>query len=119
AFLAAKEKEVTQVDKALGYHLCIYREERTHFYETHRRRFIKLGNDPHFSGSITPGIPIDKSRLISNAMDIDTEPASEVLKEGSNHDNDEEDDEEGEGKDEEGGAGLLAEALEVFTIAAH
>ncbi|KAG6808337.1 hypothetical protein H0H92_004439 [Tricholoma furcatifolium] len=54
-FLSEKTRVAEQTDPALGYHIFLYREERTRFYELHRRRFQKLARNPLFGGSIIPG----------------------------------------------------------------
>jgi len=114
AFLSAKEQEVASSNKPLAYQVHRYQEERTRFYNIHRRRFKKLASNPLFSGSLIPGIPIDKSLLLQDpltAMDVDDRPPNLAETEHI--------DEEEEEEEEEDGVGLLAEALEAFTIAAH
>ncbi|KAG6808141.1 hypothetical protein H0H92_005272 [Tricholoma furcatifolium] len=54
-FLLEKTRVAEQTDPALAYHIFLYREERTRFYELHRRRFQKLARNPLFGGSIIPG----------------------------------------------------------------
>ncbi|KAG6894196.1 hypothetical protein C0992_007135 [Termitomyces sp. T32_za158] len=74
AFLSTKEMEIRRKDAVLAFHIKHYREERTRFYEIHRRRFKKLAQNPHFTGSIVPGIPCDKSLLmqgLETSMNID------------------------------------------------
>ncbi|KAG6826205.1 hypothetical protein H0H92_000724 [Tricholoma furcatifolium] len=63
AFLAAKVRDIARTDEALAHQVNLHFEERTRFYDLHRRRFKQLATNPHFSGSIVPGVPVDKSLL--------------------------------------------------------
>ncbi|KAG6820081.1 hypothetical protein H0H92_001988, partial [Tricholoma furcatifolium] len=109
AFLLAKEKDITRTNMALAYQVRLYREERTRFYGLHRRRFKKLAANSRFTGSITPGAPINKSLLLPDAMDVDDESALPLStqEEKENSDNEEEEEEEmlGAKEDEEDAGG--------------
>ncbi|KAG6806224.1 hypothetical protein H0H92_012178 [Tricholoma furcatifolium] len=123
AFLLAKERDITRTHTALAYQVRLYREERTRFYGLHRRRFKKLAANSRFTGSITPGAPINKSLLLPDDMDIDDESVlpSSMQEEKENTDNEEEEEEEvlraQEDEEDAGGVGRLAEALDAFSIA--
>ncbi|KAG6838459.1 hypothetical protein C0991_011529 [Blastosporella zonata] len=125
AFLLRKEREVACTNKALAYQVYLYREERTQFYDAHRRRFKQLASNAKFSGSIIPGVPIDNT-LVSG-VDADQEELHQMVgieeqRKEEEEEEEEEEDREAEEEEEEaedGGVGLLAEALEAFTVAAH
>ncbi|KAG6806822.1 hypothetical protein H0H92_009967, partial [Tricholoma furcatifolium] len=129
AFLSAKASEAAQTDPALAYQVTIYREERLRFHELHRRHFKKLARNPFFTGSIVPGTPLDKSLQQQNTMDIDDRNEEREEREQQEEEEEElrlsrEEEEEEElrlSREEEeeiGGVGILAEALDTFTLAA-
>ncbi|KAG6825030.1 hypothetical protein H0H92_005057 [Tricholoma furcatifolium] len=126
-YLLAKEREVARTDPTLAYHVKRYREERTRFYPTHRRRFAKLASNPNFSGTLAPGTPIDTSLLLPpDAMDVDEPHVDEQGdSEGNGRDQPEplllvvEEEEEEEEEEEDQDLDVLAEAMEAFTIAAY
>ncbi|KAG6906459.1 hypothetical protein DXG01_013831 [Tephrocybe rancida] len=113
-FLLAKEQEVAQSNVALAYQVRRYCDEQTRFYDSHCQHFKKLSTNPLFSGSIIPSVPLDKSLLITDPrvdMDID-EPQVALV---NSEEEEEEEEEEGEGDS----MGLLADALDAFTVAVH
>ncbi|KAG6809552.1 hypothetical protein H0H92_015829 [Tricholoma furcatifolium] len=122
-YLALKEREVARTDPTLAYHVARYREERTRFYPTHRRRFGKLASNPYFSGSLALGTPLDTSLLLSpDSMDIEGSTVDQ--QEGLGGDGGDGlppllAEEEEEEEEEEEGLDLLSEAMEAFTIAAY
>ncbi|KAG6887198.1 hypothetical protein C0992_000143 [Termitomyces sp. T32_za158] len=96
AFLSAKEEGLWSTDTTLAFQVQRYREERTRFYEVHRRRLNKLAKNPLFTGSIIPGTPLNQSLLLNNCqttMDVDGLPV--VLNQGNDNDSDEDDEEDG------------------------
>lgn len=108
-FLLAKEADIRNKDAVLTFQIQCYHEEHTQFYEVHHQHFRKLAQNPHFTGSIVLGTPLDKSLLQGSgtAMDIDELPAVPTPMD------DEESDEEENGEDTEK---EVVDALEVFTI---
>ncbi|KAG6848526.1 hypothetical protein H0H93_016281 [Arthromyces matolae] len=122
AFLSAKAIEVAGANPSLAHQILLYREERTRFYKIHRRRFQKLARNPLFTGSIAPGVPIDKALLVSDAMDVDEDhfDASDVDKERDMEEEQEEEEiwQTRVEEEEQGAVGALAETLDAFSIAA-
>ncbi|KAG6807298.1 hypothetical protein H0H92_008067 [Tricholoma furcatifolium] len=89
-FLRIREKEVEDSDVALAFQVHRYREERTRFYEVHRHRFKKLAGHQRFSGVLEPGVPQDKSLLLT--LPGDTEDHDEDMNDaGLSHENSGED----------------------------
>ncbi|KAG6895726.1 hypothetical protein C0992_013015 [Termitomyces sp. T32_za158] len=118
AFLLAKEVDARSKDAVLAFHIRCYREERTRFYEIHRRRFKKLAQNPHFTGSIVPGTSRDKPLLLepttSNPVATTSNPTlttSNAVPTTLNPANADDSDEENDGDDAEK---EVADALEAL-----
>lgn len=60
-FLSAREHEFEKVDPVLAYQLQCYRLQRERYTSLHMQRFKKLATTPGFSGTILPGVPLDKT----------------------------------------------------------
>ncbi|KAJ7855627.1 hypothetical protein B0H14DRAFT_3085411 [Mycena olivaceomarginata] len=52
---------------ALAHQVALYREQQGRFNDGHRYRLLALSKLPGFSGSIMPGVPVDKQRLAEEA----------------------------------------------------
>lgn len=74
-YLLDQEEMIHASDPVLAYHVGDYRIQRTRFASLHLSRFSKLSQLPGFTGSIDPGISIDKTMHQTsknvNAMDLD------------------------------------------------
>ncbi|KAG6895254.1 hypothetical protein C0992_002338 [Termitomyces sp. T32_za158] len=110
AFLLSKEEGLRNTDAALAFQVQCYREERTRFYEVHRRRFKKLASNPRFTGSIIPGIPLDQSLLQDLLAPMHVDDPHATLNQRNNHDDDDSDEED----DDEATETEIVEALEVI-----
>lgn len=76
-FLASKAQEVEETNPHLAHYIRQYRLERTRFNAVHFQRFNKLASHPQFSGSLTPGNPVNKElRVFSDADFISPSIAS-------------------------------------------
>jgi hypothetical protein len=66
-------------DPILQYHIKQYRQERLRFSTIHSWRFAKLAKHPGFTGSLEPGVALDKQLLLheteGSRMEVD-EPAT-------------------------------------------
>ncbi|KAG6819853.1 hypothetical protein H0H93_007997 [Arthromyces matolae] len=112
-YLSAKEQEAALQDPALSWQIRRYRDERTRFYDIHRRRFKKLAANPRFTGSILPGTPIDTSLIALNSR-MGTTPVCASVEDKD--DSEEEEDEEGEEGEEED-VKEISDALEILNSA--
>ncbi|KAF7359988.1 hypothetical protein MVEN_00725800 [Mycena venus] len=64
AFLRRQEERVRlEHGDALAYQVTLYREQQGRFNDGHRYRLLALSKLPGFTGSIMPGVPVDKQRL--------------------------------------------------------
>lgn len=64
-FLLGEEKRVAASDPLLSHHIQLYRLQRTKYNGLHMTKFHKLATLSGFSGSLTPGVPKNKSLLPS------------------------------------------------------
>ncbi|KAG6809366.1 hypothetical protein H0H92_000527 [Tricholoma furcatifolium] len=108
-FLQMKERELQDSDAVLAYQISRYREERTRFYDLHRRRFKKLSSHPRFSGNLEPGVPKDKTLLLM--LPGDTEDQDVDM-----NNNDEDGEEDGDDDGLEDRQKDITEALQVMFI---
>ncbi|KAJ7084524.1 hypothetical protein B0H15DRAFT_923560 [Mycena belliarum] len=65
AFLERQEARILREDdgEALAHQVALYRMRQGRFNDAHRVRLLQLANLEGFSGSIEPGVPINKERL--------------------------------------------------------
>ncbi|KAJ7093863.1 hypothetical protein B0H15DRAFT_776350 [Mycena belliarum] len=64
AFLKREARRIfTEGDTALAHQVTLYRLRQGRFNDGHRYRLIALSKIQGFSGSIVPGVPLDKERL--------------------------------------------------------
>ncbi|KAJ7433562.1 hypothetical protein FB451DRAFT_1345086 [Mycena latifolia] len=83
-----------QEAEAFAHQVFVYRMRQGRFNDGHRFRFIKLADLPGFSGSITPGIPINKERLADAAAPPTLTPeVPDTFDEAALGDDDKDDDE--------------------------
>ncbi|KAJ7321638.1 hypothetical protein DFH08DRAFT_1033595 [Mycena albidolilacea] len=67
-FLRRQEERIRiEHGNALAHQVALYREQQGHFNNGHRYRLLTLSKLPGFSGSIMPGVPVDKQRLAEEA----------------------------------------------------
>ncbi|KAK7013949.1 hypothetical protein R3P38DRAFT_1454850, partial [Favolaschia claudopus] len=81
AFLLHHQRRLAKDgDSALAHQVHLYRMERGRFNDLHWERLRKLSREPGFSGSLSPGVSLDKHRRVP-AEDVEmpeaptTEPA--------------------------------------------
>jgi hypothetical protein len=68
AFLRQQEERIRiEHGDALAHQVALYREQQGRFNDGHRYRLLALSKLPGFSGSIMPGVPVDKQRLAEEA----------------------------------------------------
>ncbi|KAJ7867222.1 hypothetical protein B0H14DRAFT_3084137 [Mycena olivaceomarginata] len=68
AFLRRQEERIRiEHGDALAHQVALYREQQGRFNDGHRYRLLALSKLPGFSGSIMPGVPVDKQRLAEEA----------------------------------------------------
>jgi hypothetical protein len=72
-FLRRREIEIKRDDPSLAHQIHLVRMEQGRFTDIHMARFIKLARNPGFSGSITPGISVDRSlhEVEEDRMEVD------------------------------------------------
>ncbi len=71
-FLRFKEQQSSVKNPALAHQIKRLRQERSRFTEIHTRRFSSLSSLPAFTGNLTLGCSIDKSRHLGiGLLDID------------------------------------------------
>lgn len=63
-FLQAQEHRLQKTDSTLAHQLRHYRLQRGRFSGVHWQRFRKLAAMPGFTGTLEPGIPVDKALLV-------------------------------------------------------
>ncbi|KAG6809770.1 hypothetical protein H0H92_014809 [Tricholoma furcatifolium] len=115
-FLLAKEEGLATTHPELSYQVRLHREERTRYYDSHRRKFQQLARNPNFSGDLSPGKPLDKTLLegTCSRMNVDGRhtPATPLRPEIAQ----DLDAEAEEGEDDSESITALAEALDVIAV---
>ncbi|KAJ7089281.1 hypothetical protein B0H15DRAFT_922742 [Mycena belliarum] len=109
-FLRREARRIFREDPALAHQVTLYRMRQGRFNDGHRHRLIGLSKTPGFSGSILPGVAVNKERLVGNG----TSPQSDMPEvpdafDGATLGDDDEDDDEDE-------ADTLEAALTVLRI---
>ncbi|KAJ6553701.1 hypothetical protein DFH09DRAFT_924701 [Mycena vulgaris] len=94
---------------ALGHQVFLYRMRQGRFNDGHRYRLIALAKVPGFSGSLFPGVPVNKERLAESVPAISRLPEVPTNFDGEALGDEDEDDEEDE-------AETVAAAFTVFSI---
>lgn len=93
-YLLEQEEKIHAYDPVLAYHVGNYRLQRTRFSSLHLKQFSKLAGMDGFTGTLTPGISVNKalqtSGTDSNAMDVDVRKASDGADRWEDVDDDEE-----------------------------
>ena len=90
-FLRLKVSEIRDVNPGLACQVERHRLERGRYNERHMNRFHKLASMSGFTGSIQPGISVDRDERVQDEMEIDG---------GYNNEEDGEESEEDDQEDE-------------------
>ncbi|KAJ3564681.1 hypothetical protein NP233_g8139 [Leucocoprinus birnbaumii] len=62
---SAQETRIAQIDSDLAYQAQCYQLEQTQYGQLHVHKFKKLNTMAGFTGTLVPGIPIDKSLVLN------------------------------------------------------
>ncbi|KAK7007335.1 hypothetical protein R3P38DRAFT_3281563 [Favolaschia claudopus] len=74
AFLLHHQRRlVKEGDAALAHQVHLYRMERGRYNDLHRERLQKLSKECGFTGSLSPGVSVDKQRRVPHASGEDVE----------------------------------------------
>ncbi|KAJ7710234.1 hypothetical protein B0H14DRAFT_3099401 [Mycena olivaceomarginata] len=91
-FLRRQEEHICiEHGNALAHQVVLYREQQGCFNDGHRYCLLALSKLPGFSGSIMPGVPVDKQRLAEEALQSQLPQVSEGFDGATLGDKDEED----------------------------
>ncbi|KAJ7814507.1 hypothetical protein B0H14DRAFT_3090103 [Mycena olivaceomarginata] len=91
-FLRRQEEHIRiKHGNALAHQVALYREQQGRFNDGHRYRLLALSKLPGFSGSIMPGVPVNKQRLAEEAPQSQLPQVPEGFNGATLGDEDEED----------------------------
>ena len=100
-FLRYKEHAVQQTDPPLAHQIYIHRMEKGRFTEVHRSRFSKLSRLPGFTGDLSYGFSIDRTRHEVSEDNMDVDGCDDMAFLGSDVDGGDDGADEGDGVDED------------------
>ncbi|KAF7330710.1 hypothetical protein MSAN_02446700 [Mycena sanguinolenta] len=106
-FLQKKEAEHQATDPLLAVQISRYRQRRTCSDDNHMRRFWALAKTPGFTGSLVPGVSVERKEARQVAREVRQQEGTEVEAEQGNQwtaaegDGWEDDDDEGEEAEQE------------------
>ncbi|KAK7023211.1 hypothetical protein R3P38DRAFT_2532020, partial [Favolaschia claudopus] len=76
-FLRGKYLSFKESDPSLAIQIDLYRRRRARFDRTHMERLWALAKTPGFTGSVSPGISLERQAELARDMDVEMEEPGE------------------------------------------